>query len=76
VRENPHRKVEVAKGIRVAEWLVQENVDDILMKEDLSRKGPGYVMANAGIRVGITSKDKMDEAIEEAILARSVRGKE
>jgi len=76
VRENPHCKVDVAKGIRVAEWLVQENVDDVLMREDLSRKGPGYVMANAGIRVGITSKNNMDEAVEEAILARSVRRKE
>jgi cation diffusion facilitator family transporter len=69
VLENPHREVEVAKGIRVAEWLVQENVDDVLMREDLSRKGPGYVMANAGIKVGITSTNKLDEAIEEAILA-------
>ena len=76
ILENPHRAVDVAKGIRVAEWLVQENVDDVLMKEDLSRKGPGYVMANAGIRVGITSTDKLGEAVEEAILAHKMRPRE
>lgn len=76
VLENPHRKVEVAKGIRVAEWLVRHNVDDVWMREDLSRKGPGYVMANAGIKVGITTNNKMDEAIEEAILAHKVQPRE
>ena len=67
VMENPHRAVDVAKGIRVAEWLVKQNVDHVLMKEDLSRKGPGYVMANAGIRSSITSADKLDQAVEGAI---------
>ena len=67
VMENPHRAVDVAKGIRVAEWLAEQNVDHVLMKEDLSRKGPGYVMANAGIRSSITSADKLDQAVEGAI---------
>jgi hypothetical protein len=51
----------------VAEWLAEQNVDHVLMKEDLSRKGPGYVMANAGIRSSITSADKLDQAVEGAI---------
>ncbi len=59
----------MAKGIRVAEWLVAQNVDQVVMKEDLSRKGPGYVMANAGIRSSITSADRLDQAVEEALLA-------
>jgi cation diffusion facilitator family transporter len=71
VLENPHRQVEIAKGIRVAEWLVGQNVDQVVMKEDLSRKGPGYVMANAGIRSSITSADSLDQAVEEAVLAHT-----
>lgn len=73
VMENPHREVEVAKGIRVAEWLVQQKVDEVLLKEDLSRKGPGYVFSNAGIKVAITLKSKIDEAVQEAVLAHEPR---
>jgi cation diffusion facilitator family transporter len=69
VIENPHKDVETAKGIRVAEWLVGQNVDQVTMKEDLSRKGPGYVMANAGIRSSITTAENLDQAVEEAMLA-------
>jgi predicted Fe-Mo cluster-binding NifX family protein len=61
--------VDVAKGIRVAEWLVKQNVDHVLMKEDLSRKGPGYVLSNAGILSSITTAIRLEEAVEEAMPA-------
>jgi len=67
VMDNPYRAVDVAKGIRVAEWLVGQNVDHVVMKEDLSRKGPGYVLANAGIRSGITTAVRLEQAVEEAM---------
>jgi cation diffusion facilitator family transporter len=73
VIENPHREVDVAKGIRVAEWLVEQNTDLVLMREDLSRKGPGYVLANAGVKPSITSANTLDKAIEEAMLARKAQ---
>jgi len=69
VMDNPHRAVDVAKGIRVAEWLVKQNVDQVVMKEDLSRKGPGYVLANAGVRSSITTADRLEKALEEAMAA-------
>jgi cation diffusion facilitator family transporter len=53
--ENPHKDVQEAKGIRVAEWLVQHKVDRVFIREDLSRKGPGYVFGNAGITTVLTS---------------------
>jgi cation diffusion facilitator family transporter len=71
VMDNPHRAVDVAKGIRVAEWLVNQNVDQVVMKEDLSRKGPGYVLANAGIRSSITTAGPLEEAVDEAMAAWS-----
>jgi predicted Fe-Mo cluster-binding NifX family protein len=69
VMDNPHRAVDVAKGIRVAEWLVGQNVDQVVMKEDLSRKGPGYVLANAGIRSSITTAVRLEQAVEQAMQA-------
>jgi hypothetical protein len=40
-----HLGLAAMKVMRVGEWLVQKNVTDVLMRRDLSRKGPGYVMA-------------------------------
>jgi predicted Fe-Mo cluster-binding NifX family protein len=71
--ENPHKGVETAKGIRVAEWLVGQNVDQVMMKEDLSRKGPGYVLSNAGVHTTVTSAGNLDEAIADALSDRKDR---
>jgi len=64
MRANPYKGVETAKGIRVAEWLVEQKVDHVLMKEDLSRKGPGYVLAGGAVKVSLVSAKRLDEAIE------------
>lgn len=63
--ENPHKDVQEAKGIRVAEWLVRHKVDQVFMREDLSRKGPGYVFGNAGVTTILTSARNLGEIIEE-----------
>jgi cation diffusion facilitator family transporter len=64
VMENPHRHVETAKGIRVAEWLIQHKVDQVFMKEDLSHKGPGYVFGNAGVKAITTAAHDVKEVME------------
>jgi len=63
--ENPHRDISRAKGIRVAEWLVEQKVDKVLVKEELKHKGPGYVFANAGIAVSVISAETVDDALTE-----------
>ena len=40
------------------------------MKEDLSRKGPGYVLSNAGVQTTVTEAGTLDEAIAEALSDR------
>jgi len=62
--ENPHKDIETAKGIRVAEWLVQQKVDQIFMKEDLSHKGPSYVFSNAGVNAQRTDAESLAEILE------------
>jgi predicted Fe-Mo cluster-binding NifX family protein len=61
--ENPYIKTEQAKGIRVAEWLISEKIDDLIIKEDITQKGPGYVLSNAGVKVHIVSMDSVEDAI-------------
>ncbi|MEE4364909.1 MAG: cation diffusion facilitator family transporter [Desulfotignum sp.] len=63
--ENPHAETETAKGIRVAEWLVDFGVDHVGMKEDISHKGPGYVLANAGIKTHLLSCEHLRQAVSE-----------
>jgi cation diffusion facilitator family transporter len=63
--DNPHRSVETAKGIRVAEWLIEQGVDHVGMKEDVSRKGPGYVLSNGGVKLHIISAERLEQAIGE-----------
>jgi predicted Fe-Mo cluster-binding NifX family protein len=67
--ENPHRSVETAKGIRVAEWLVEQGIDHLGLKEDISKKGPGYVLSNAGVQMHIISAKDMDKAVDEILSA-------
>jgi predicted Fe-Mo cluster-binding NifX family protein len=65
--ENPHRSVKTAKGIRVAEWLIEQGVEHVGMKEDVSHKGPGYVLSSGGVKIHIISGGHIDQAISEII---------
>jgi cation diffusion facilitator family transporter len=60
---NPHPTAEKARGIRVAEWLVGQKVDVVLMREDVRGKGPGYVLRDAGVDMRITDRARLDEAL-------------
>lgn len=62
---NPHKDLERAKGIQVAEWLVDQKVDVVLMKESLRGKGPVYVFGDAGVEMQETEAATLAEALEE-----------
>ena len=63
---NPHKAVEKAKGIRVAEWLVAQKVDVVLLKESLRGKGPTYVFGDAGVEMKETAATTLEEVLAEA----------
>jgi cation diffusion facilitator family transporter len=60
---NPHTEVEKAKGIRVAEWLVAQKVDVVLLKQSLRGKGPTYVFGDAGVEMQETTATTLEEAL-------------
>jgi len=62
---NPHTEVEKAKGIRVAEWLVAQKVDVVLLKQSLHGKGPTYVFSDAGVEMQETTAMTLSEALAE-----------
>jgi len=67
ILENPHRSLQTAKGIQVAEWLVEKKIDEVVINEDLSRKGPGYVFLNAGVKIRNIAKKQLHELIETIV---------
>jgi predicted Fe-Mo cluster-binding NifX family protein len=59
---NPYLEEERAKGIRVAEWLVAQKVDVVLLKESLKGPGPTYVFGDAGVEMRLTEAESLTEA--------------
>jgi cation diffusion facilitator family transporter len=64
---NPYQEEERAKGIRVAEWLVAQKVDIVLVKQSLQGKGPVYVFGDAGVELRQTDASTLDEAVEMTV---------
>jgi cation diffusion facilitator family transporter len=69
ILSNPHAQAEKSKGILVAEWLVKQKADQVVLKSEVKHKGPGYVLSDAGVEIHLTSADHMDEGIRTAIKA-------
>ena len=63
VVENPYDQLESARGIRVAEWLTEQSVDEIIVTEDIGKKGPGYVLSDAGVKIHVVPTKDLEEAL-------------
>ncbi len=65
IMANPHTEILKAKGIHVAEWLVEQKVDIVVAKENLhNKKGPSYVFADAGVECKVTDDEDLSIIIE------------
>lgn len=65
VLENPFIREERAKGIQVAEWLVEHKADVVLTWDSLKGKGPVYVFGDAGVELRETDAQDLEEAIQQ-----------
>lgn len=68
---NPHQTEEKAKGIRVAEWLVAQKADVVLLRESLEGKGPVYVFGEAGVDLRSTEARTLTQALVTATLTET-----
>jgi len=64
---NPHRALEKAKGIRVAEWLVAQKIDVIVLRENVQGKGPEYVFRDAGVELRRTDRTALADALAMSV---------
>lgn len=60
---NPYANDPRGRGLKVAEWLLEQNVDVLLTRDDIRGKGPGYALGDAGVRIVIVDTDGLDETL-------------
>lgn len=65
IQENPYQDMSKGRGLKVAEWLLNQKVDCVLVKEDISQKGPGYIFDGAGVKIEIIQEDNVFEAVQD-----------
>jgi len=58
------------QGIRLSEWLVKQKVDEVIVTEDIKHKGPWYVFADAGVKVGHTEASHLNLIIQTLLKQR------
>jgi cation diffusion facilitator family transporter len=59
--ENTFQHVEKGKGIGMAQFLVDRDIDVIYTKESFGGKGPAYIFSNAEVEVKITQANNLKE---------------
>ena len=61
--KNPFLHADKAKGIKVAEWLLENGLKILISPQDQSGKGPGFVLGNAGAEILLTKETNADNAL-------------
>ncbi len=64
VLENPFSEMEKGKGIKLAEFLAEKEIDILYIKEAFEGKGPEYVFSDAEVKVIKTDLKKLKNLIE------------
>lgn len=67
VVENPHTAGNRGRGIRTAEWLIEQGVDVVLLKDAPSGRGPAYAFHDAGVQVHEIECATLGEARDEIL---------
>ena len=62
---NPFSGEPRGRGIKVAHWLIDQEVDVLLTADDMRDKGPGHALGEAGVNVSITNETVVEKAIEQ-----------
>lgn len=63
VLKNPYLEEEKAKGIKVANWLLEKGLDVLIVHQDQAGRGPGFVLGNAGAEILLTEETNAEKAL-------------
>jgi cation diffusion facilitator family transporter len=59
---NPYAGDPRGRGLKVAQWLLSQQVDVVITADDIREKGPGYALGDAGVEIRITAAAELDDA--------------
>lgn len=54
------------RGLKVAHWLCEQHVDALVTRDDLSERGPGHALGDAGVEVVLTEDRDVERVMEQA----------
>ncbi len=61
---NPYLHEKKAKGIKVANWLLEHGLDVLIVHHDQAGKGPSYVLGNAGAEILLVEETNAAKALD------------
>ncbi len=64
ILSNPFLREEKRKGIKVANWLLEQGVDIVITHRDWAGKGPSLVLGNAGAEILLTAETGAKKAMD------------
>ncbi len=65
IKENPFHILDKGKGVKLAEFLLGEGVDRVLVKESIGDKGPGYLLRSNGVVIQVVHASHLDDLIAQ-----------
>jgi len=65
VLKNPFLHEEKGKGIKVAEWLLENGLDVLIVYRDQAGKGPSFVLGNSGAEILLTGETEVDKILSK-----------
>ena len=67
IKKNPFHSLDRGKGVKLAEFLLEEGVDRVLVKESIDDKGPGYLLKSNGVAVQVIHASQLGELITQEV---------
>ncbi|MCD6527675.1 MAG: NifB/NifX family molybdenum-iron cluster-binding protein, partial [Desulfuromonas sp.] len=64
---NPFCHKEKAKGIAVANWLLENGLNVMIVRQDLAGKGPGFVLGNAEVEIVVRTETDATDALNQTM---------
>ena len=64
---NPFTDAEERKGVQIAEMLIAQGIDVVLMHHLISGRGIGYAFEASGVEMRVTTAATLEEAIEDVV---------
>jgi cation diffusion facilitator family transporter len=70
ISTNPYADEPRGRGIKVAQWLLAQDIDVLVTADDVREKGPGYALGDAGVEVFVAVAETIDQALAESEISR------